>query len=184
VDARVSSCNRRWPPGRDLQADLGFWKVARIRSRNEKALARDCEAMGIPFYLPLYVKRARRRDNNKPRQSLLPLFPGYFPFVAREDHQRRLLETGRVAQIMEIPDQRRFVDDLLQIWKTLESGTAILGVESITPGQTVRIQEGPLAGMTGIVKEVRDQRSLLLAVEAFQMAVCVQIGRLAVEVIQ
>ncbi|HQH73806.1 MAG TPA: hypothetical protein PK360_17150, partial [bacterium] len=119
-----------------------------------------------------------------PRQSLLPLFPGYFPFVAREDHQRRLLETGRVAQIMEIPDQRRFVDDLLQIWKTLESGTAILGVESITPGQTVRIQEGPLAGMTGIVKEVRDQRSLLLAVEAFQMAVCVQIGRLAVEVIQ
>ncbi|MFB3788883.1 MAG: transcription termination/antitermination NusG family protein [bacterium] len=184
MNVRATSCNRRWPPGRTLEADLGYWKLARIRSRNEKALARDCEAAGIAFYLPLYIKRTRRRDNNKPRQSLLPLFPGYFPFVAREDHQRLLLETGRVVQIMEIPDQRRFADNLRQIWNTLESGTAILGVEPIAPGQNVRIKEGPLAGMTGIVKEVRGQHCLLLAVEAFQMAVCVQTGRLEVEVIQ
>lgn len=162
---------------------MGYWKVARIRSRNEKVLARDCEALGISYYLPLYIKRTRRRDNNKPRKSLLPLFSGYFPFVAREESHRLLLETGRVAQVMEVPDQRRFVDDLLQIWNTLETGTPILAVEPITPGQKVRIQEGPLAGMTGVVSEVRDECCLLLAVEAFQMAVRVRIERCEVEVL-
>lgn len=37
----------------DLDAVTHPWRVAHVRSRQEKTLARHCHERGIPFYLPL-----------------------------------------------------------------------------------------------------------------------------------
>lgn len=165
----------RWPEGRLLEDDLGHWKIAYVKPRNEKALARDCEQREIGFYLPLYVKRTRRRDNNKPRKSVAPLFPGYFPFVAKDDNQRKLLETNRIVNLIPVLDQQQFVDDMNRIRTALSSNVKILGVQPLEPGQTVRIKDGPLMGMTAVVKKMKSESCVMLTVDALQMAMCVQI---------
>jgi hypothetical protein len=52
------------------------WWVAKVKPRQEKAIAFDLIARSIDYYLPMFTKVVRRKDNNKPRKSILSLFPG------------------------------------------------------------------------------------------------------------
>lgn len=171
----------RWPRGKELSDDLGCWAVAHVLPRNEKALARECIKLNIGYYLPLYVKRARRRDNQKIRKSVLPLLPGYFPFVDRDRARLSIFETRRIVHILEVVDQAGFVRDLEAIRRVAASGLSILGIEQFAIGQLVRIKDGPLQGLTGIVREMKSPMRLLLNVEAVRLAVSVEIDSADVE---
>ncbi|RJP24085.1 MAG: hypothetical protein C4527_19375 [Candidatus Omnitrophota bacterium] len=173
----------RLPHDRSLSEDLGFWRIAHVKPRNEKALAQDCSRLEIGFFLPLYEKRIRRRDNNKPRKSLLPLFPGYVPFVDRENGKFQLYETNRVVNVLDVLDQERFVEDLTQVWQAITSG-APLGVgKTFTVGQKVMVKEGPLQGLVGVIMQTTNRQRLFLNVEEFHMAVSVELDREDVELI-
>ena len=69
------------PPARFPDRPIGEaelpWFVAHVKPRQEKAAADDCLRLGVEYYLPMFTRVTRRRDNNKPRKSVLPLFPGY-----------------------------------------------------------------------------------------------------------
>jgi transcription antitermination factor NusG len=171
----TNQCKLRWPDDRPIDDDKGFWKIAYVKPRNEKALARDCEEQQIGYCLPLYVKRVRRRDNNKPRKSTLPIFSGYFPFVNRDDNQQKLIDTNRVVNFISILDQEKFVFDLNQIIEAVSTDLPILGVKPIEIGKRVEILDGPLMGMTGIVDTIQNQECVSLSVDEFKMAVCIKI---------
>ncbi len=172
----------RWPMDRSLEQDLGCWRVAYTKPRNEKALARDCQRMGVAYFLPLYEKRSRRRDNNKPRKSIVPLFSSYLPFVDRDEGKYKLCETGRLVHVLPVLDQEGFVRDMAQVWQAVTSGAPLDLVQTIAVGQKLRIRTGPMEGAVGVVRQVRGRYRLLLNVEMFQMAVSVELDRSDVEV--
>jgi transcription antitermination factor NusG len=138
----------------------------------------------VGYYLPLYEKRVRRRDNNKARKSVLPLFPGYLPFVDRDGGKRRIYETKRVVQVLDVTDQEGFVRDLTQVWQAVTAGAQLGVVERFAVGQTVRVNGGPLQGLVGVIQGLRDHLRLLLNVEFFQMAVSVELDCADVEILQ
>ena len=173
--SQIGECVLRWPVGRPLREDIGCWRVAYLKPRNEKALARDCERMEIGFFLPLFEKRKRRDDTNKYRKSILPMFSSYFPYVNREANTRRIKETSRVVNILDVRDQEGFVRDLNQIWQAIASGSSIEKAPAYEAGQKVIVKNGPLQGLAGAIQETTKQRRLLLNVEAFQMAVSVEL---------
>lgn len=184
LSGRLEDYADRWPQDRSIEDDRGHWRVAYVKPRNEKALAIDCQQAGVPYYLPLYVKRSRRRDNNKTRKSVLPLFPGYFPFVDAEGGKSKLQQTNRVVHIIDIDDQDAFVRDLEQIRHAVNSGLAVEATAYIAEGQKVRVIEGPLQGLTGIVNRVDTNRSrLVITVDALKMAVEVELENESVETI-
>ncbi len=173
----------RFPHDRPLEEDAGYWKIAYLKPRNEKALARECENWGIGYYLPLYLKRVRRRDNNKPRKSILPLFTGYFPFVDRDDAKRKIVESGRIVNFVDVLDQDLFVQDLNQIWQAVQSGQELEPVQPIEVGQRVRIKEGPLQGVKGIVDQAKNAKHITLRVEMFNLYVKVNAGETEFEIL-
>ncbi len=179
--SKLGKYHIRWPADRPLEEDLGYWKVAYLKPRNEKALALECMNMEIGYYLPLYEKRTRRRDNNKPRKSIVPLFTGYLPFVDRDGGKRQICETKRVVTILEINDQKQFTEDLNQIWQAVTSGVPLGEPEPLRTGQKVVVKEGPLQGLVGVITEIYKQRRLILNVDAFRMAVSVELDREDVE---
>ncbi len=176
-------CHALWAPGQCSDSDLGDWRVAYTRPRHEKSLARECEMLGILYYLPIYEKRIRRRDNNKPRKSLLPLFPGYLPFVDRNGTSRAIHESGHVVTVLDVFDQRGFVRDLTQVAQVLASGLPIGRTEALVPGRSVRIADGPLCGMEGVIDKRKSSTRLLLHVEAFRSVVTVELDSHAVELL-
>jgi hypothetical protein len=117
----------RYPEFKPLEEDLGCWSVAHVKSRQEKAFAHDLVRAGIPYYMymPLVEKRTRRRDNNKIRKSLLPLFPGYIAIALPWDERDQAYKTHRLANMIPVEDQALFVKELDSIRQALESKCAL-----------------------------------------------------------
>jgi hypothetical protein len=109
-----------WPEGKTLQEFEGRWWVAHTKSRNEKALASDLANKGISYFLPMRwkVKKIRSRTT----KSLLPIFGGYLFFCGEERQRVETLKTNRVANLIDVADQRRLIEELSQIEHAIRAG--------------------------------------------------------------
>jgi transcription antitermination factor NusG len=151
------------------------WWVAKVKPRQEKAVAFDLINLSIEYYLPMFTKVVRRKDNNKPRKSILPLFSGYISFCAEKKRLREALSTGRLVNIIEIRHQRRFIDELSQIYSALEQGVNLEPFAEVYPAGThVFVNSGPLHGIQGVIYKIHNKNKLILSVEG--------LGRAAVSV--
>lgn len=166
----------RYPESRPLEQDLGSWAVAHVKSRQDKAFARDLARAGVPYYMPLVEKRTRRCDNNKLRKSLLPLFPGYIAVALPWEERDTAYRTHRLANLIPVEDQRLFVRELSAIRKALESDCRVELVPAFCPGQPVRVKAGPMLGMEGEVVDHRGQAVFVIRVQMFQQAIRVELN--------
>src|SRR5664279_3310179 len=112
-------------PEQPIASATAPWFVAHVKPRMEKAVADDCVRKTIEYYLPMVTKVTRRKDNNKPRKSVLPLFPGYICIAGNKEAYHTLYATGRIASIIEIKHQRKFIAELGQIYSVLEKGVVL-----------------------------------------------------------
>jgi transcription antitermination factor NusG len=161
----------RFPPDHPITEASGPWCVAHVKPRMEKALADDCVKRSIEYYLPLVTKVTRRKDNNKPRKSILPLFPGYLSFCGTKETFHELYRTGRIAAIIEIKHQKRFITEISQVYSLLEKGIPLEPCAiSLSTGQLVQVEAGPLRGVRGTVVTMKSQQRLILSVEGLGQA--------------
>src|SRR5262245_1990145 len=141
----------------DSEAARTDWWVLHTKPRTEKTLARKLLSNSVPFFLPVYSKRARQ--GNRTTTSYLPLFPSYL-FIAGDDATRRVaLETNYVVRTIPVVDRDRLVGDLSRIYKLMVSGVPMAPEDRLQPGQWVQITSGPLQGLEGklIRRGTRDQ---------------------------
>jgi len=171
----------RFPENALLGHNLGRWMVARVKSRNEKALARDLMEQGIGYYLPMYEKRVRRKDNNKIRKTVCPLFPGYVSVAGGNEERHKILSTGRVAGILDVDDQERFVKELVQVQTVLDSGIEIEVYKNLVPGNRVVVKTGPFANFEGTILESQGESRLIISVNMFRRAVAVTVDPVDLE---
>ena len=160
----------------ELPPDLFPWWVVHVRSRQEKLLARECSARGVPFYLPLREHR-NRRDPRR-RTSWLPLFPGYV-FVRGDAGRERLelLKTNLCVNVLPVPDQEELARDLVQVRRLQELGLPMRPLPELARGSLVRIAEGPFAGMTGRVESRKGKSRFVVSVRFIHRSVSVELDR-------
>lgn len=152
------------------------WWVAHVRSRQEKALARECRTRGVPFYLPLREHRSRR--DRRHRVSWLPLFPGYVFVRGDAEHERlEVLKTNLCVQILAVLDQDGLGHDLAQVRRLQETGLPLRAHPELGPGSVVRVSEGPFEGMTGCVTSVKGKERFVVSVRFIHRSVSVELDR-------
>ena len=166
---------QRYPEERPLSADAGKWKVAFLKSRREKHFASELKLRAIGYYLPLYVKRARRKDNGKERKSLLPLFPGYLAFVGGPDSLLKLQDNSDLVSVINVVDQSRFVRELDQIRTILDKNVTLRLHKGMAPGARVKVRSGALQGLEGVVVHDENESRLVVGIEMFAQSVSVKI---------
>ena len=167
----------RFPQGRPLAEDEGKWSVAHMKSRREKIFALELADEGIGYYLPLYEKRTRRRDNGKIRKSVMPLFPGYVALALGNRAFDSLFASRHAANILEVVDQKAFVKELSQIHRILEGNLPFEKHEKLFPGNKVRVRLGPFAGIEGVIIQKGKRTHLALSVEMFGQAISLNIEK-------
>jgi transcription antitermination factor NusG len=132
---------------------------------------------GYESYLPLY--RSKRRWSDRMVEKELPLFPGYV--FCRFDPQFRLpiLTTPGVISIISsgkaplpIPHA-----EIASIRTAIESGMLVLPCAYLREGERVRVLEGPLEGVEGILVRQKNQSRIVLSVEMLERSVAVEIER-------
>ena len=170
-----------WPEDRPISDFIGPWWVAHTKSRNEKALAQDFISKQISYFLPMSWK-IQRKHGRKIR-SLLPLFGGYVFFCGSENERIEALRTNRIANIIEVKDQRQLVDELTRIEVALHKGAPLEPHNYVKAGQRWRVKGGPLMGMEGIVIKTKATARLILQIDILGQAASMDIDIDTIEII-
>ena len=155
------------------------WRVAHVRSRQEKVLARHLLQKDVGYYLPQIDKNVQRAGRRF--VSHVPLFAGYVFFRGGAGARQTALRSNVVAHLIEVENQQRLQEELWQIRALQLAGASLIPVDELVPGDAVRVTGGAFAGYQGtVVRTARGDR-LLVAVSLLRKTVAVEFPRGAVK---
>ena len=151
------------------------WYGVRTRSNQEKLVAAILDSKGYEQYLPLY--RRRRRWSDRVVTIEVPLFPGYV--FCRFDIQRRLpvISTLGVVSIIGFGNDPEPIPDreIEAIERVLRSGAGAEPHPFLRVGQRVRVNQGALKDVEGILIRKKSDLRLVVSVSILQRSVSVEI---------
>jgi transcription antitermination factor NusG len=135
------------------------------------------ENAGYECYLP--TSKNTRQWSDRTKDVEVPLFPGYL-FCRMNPHNRLpVLMTPGVLQIVGVGKTPIPVEEeeIAAIQRVGKSGLPTMPWPYLEVGHVVRIEEGPLRGLTGIVQKIKSGLKLVLSVSLLQRSVAVEIDR-------
>jgi len=164
-----------------LGSDAGArnWYAVWTKSHCEQLVFDQLAARGFHVFLPK-VEAWSRRGGMRHRIPV-PMFPGYlflhhamdlnsYIEVLKTRELVRILGDGR-ERLAVVPDA-----EIDAIQKVVQAQLPALPYPYLREGQRVRITEGPLAGVEGILVHTKPNKGLLiLSIELFQRSVAVEV---------
>jgi len=158
----------------------GGWLVIWTESRAEKKVASRIAAQGMEVWLPTMTERHRWSD--RWREVVLPLFPGYLFARTGSAQLHRVLRTPGVLSVVKAGGKPAQLSDsfVSSLRHAIEYSDLVAGPVS-TPhdyevDDEVIVHEGPLAGLRGVVQQVRGARLLVVWVKEIGRGVAFTIG--------
>lgn len=157
------------------------WFVVWTESRAEKQVESRIAAKGLTPWLPKVTER--RKWSDRWQEVVLPLFPGYLFARGRMAQLTAVLRTPGVVTVVKSGAGRpAFLSDgfVSSLRHAIEhSGVPVAPVEDAiqySVDDEVVVREGPLAGLRGVVQEVRSGRRLVVWIEQIGRGVAFTIG--------
>jgi transcription antitermination factor NusG len=151
------------------------WFAIAVKPRHEKRVAYVLDTKGYETFVPLYKHRHRRVSGV--RDFDLPLFPGYV--FSRFDLLQRLpvVITPGVNRILGVGATPTPVDarEITSLRTALDKALSAKTLPFFHAGGKVRICQGPLQGVDGIVVLVRGTPRIVLSVTLLQRSVLVEV---------
>ena len=158
-------------------SQINPWFALQVKSRYENSVATHLAGKGYEWFLPLL--KSRRRWSDRIKEIEQPLFPGYV--FCRFDPLARLsiLITPGVIRIVGIGKAPVPIEEteITNIQTIVKLGLPSQPWPFLHVGTTVRIECGPLAGLEGILLELKGRHRLVLSVTLLQRSVAVEIDR-------
>lgn len=131
---------------------------------------------GYESYLPLYKAR-RIRANNIVVETPLPLFPGYV--FCRFDAKRRLpiLTTTGVISVVSFGKEPAPIPDeeIEAVMAVLRSGCGVEPCAFLREGQRVRVIQGSMLDLEGILVKKKNEARMVISVTMLQRSISVEI---------
>lgn len=157
----------------------GQWFVVWTAARAEKKVASRIAAQGMEQWLPTLTER--RRWSDRWRNVVLPLFPGYVFARGEVSQLHTLLRTPGVMTVVKDGEKAARLSDgfIGSLRKALEFGgleVAAVDAPDYVVGDRVEVREGPLAGLSGVIQEVKNGRRLVVWVREIGRGVAFTIG--------
>lgn len=159
----------------ELSEDSLPWHVARVRSRQEKILARHLLGQRVGFFLPLLKKEVRR--SGRLFVSHLPLFPGYVFFRGSAAERLAALRSHAIVNLLPVQDQRLLHQELANLWSIQQAGLPLVAHPYLGPGDAVEIVDGPFKGWTGTVLREKGRLRLVVSVTFLRQSVAAELDR-------
>lgn len=163
-----------------VRPDRYPWFAVRVKSSQELLAAQALRGKSYESFVPTYPQR--RRYSDRCVQVDRALFPGYV--FCRFDPFRRLpiLTTPTVQSIVSFNKVPHPVEEheIAALQQIVRSGLLAKPWPYLKAGQRIRIEEGPLSGVQGILCKEKGKDQLVVSVDLLQRSVSVQIERFAI----
>jgi transcriptional antiterminator RfaH len=109
------------------------------------------------------------------------VFTGYVFLFGTEEERVRSLTTNRVSRVLRVDAQEELLHDLSQVQQLIASDAPLTVERRLSAGRLVRIKQGPMAGLEGVVLSRRTRSRLLVAVRFLQQGVSIEIDDFLLE---
>ena len=136
-------------------------------------MARYLQAAGASYELPLIERVTMTRGRRS--RSLVPLFPGYVFLHSSMEGGYDAIATKRVSQVLEVPDQDSFIEQLEQVRLALAAEGALELYPFAVVGRRCRVTAGPFMGITGVVSERLGPSRLALQIDVLGSGAALEI---------
>lgn len=153
------------------------WLALAVKPQHERVTIQGLTGKGFETFLPLYWSTRRWSDRTKRLQ--MPLFPGYV-FCRFEPAKRvPVLRTPGVHSIVSFGLETVAVPEteIEQVRRMVSCGTEIEPWPFLKAGQRVRVHDGPLSGLEGLLVDIRNTLRVVVGIELLQRSVAVQLDR-------
>ncbi len=155
------------------------WYVIHTCCHHEFRVEERLRRLGVEVFLPHILEVRRWRDRKKTLH--IPLFPGYL-FIHND------LETNfQYYHILQLPGLVRILGEkgrpkpvprevIDSIKLAVSSDRPYYPCPNLLKGKWVRVVEGPLAGVVGIIREHKEKkRKMVIEVELFRRSMAVEL---------
>jgi transcription antitermination factor NusG len=153
------------------------WFAIVVKPRFDKAVARALEAKGYETLVPMY--RKYHIYGKRSKLTELPLFPGYV--CCRFDAHRTLpiVSTPGVVSLVGIRSVPVPLSEteITSLQAAIHAQVPAEPFPFLNAGQRVKITEGVLAGIEGIVLERKPKLRLVISITLLQRSVLLEIDR-------
>jgi transcription antitermination factor NusG len=151
------------------------WYALTVKPRHDKAVAHALEKKGYETLAPTY--RKRHVYGSRSKETDLPLFPGYVFCLVDVSKRLPVIVTPGVIQFVgagrsPIPIDETEISSLRQ---ALLAGAALQPYPYLQAGHRVRIEEGALAGVQGVVVSLKQGPRVVLSITLLQRSVLLEI---------
>ena len=170
-------------PSIDNSSNAHRWFAVRIREKFRNVAEQMLKAQAIEFFSPMTTERRQWSDRQK--TVSIPLFSGYLFCRFDPEFQLTIQRTLGVIDIVRTGQRLAEVDpaELEAVDRATRADQHAEGLPHLVTGQSVRVVEGPLRGMTGVLMEHKSQWKLVLSVTMMNRSVAVGIDRTQVEAV-
>lgn len=154
------------------------WYALYVKSRSEKKVAAELEAIEIEFYLP--IQKVLKQWSDRRKWVEVPLFRSYiFIHIELKDYYRVLQVFGAVKYITfegkavpipppQIEAIRYYLD---------EKDPENIENQKWEKGEKVEVISGSLAGLVGELVEVKGKNKVSIEIEAVNRTILIRIPR-------
>jgi transcription termination/antitermination protein NusG len=155
------------------------WYAVQVRPHREFSAATILFGKDVESFVPRY--KSIRKWSDRRVTLELPLFPGYIFCRFNVNRQMPVITTAGVMRIVgrKTGPVAIEAEEIEAIKKVENCGCEVLPHPFLESGDKVRIEEGPLAGLIGIVQRYKNQW-LILSLALVERSISVQLGNAAV----
>lgn len=150
------------------------WYAIQVRSGFEFATANILDSKGFDLFVPKY--KSKRQWSDRKVEYELPLFPGYIfcRFDARA--RRPIIITAGVVRIVGVGKTPVPLEDheIEAVQRVVHLGAKVQPHPFLTVGARVKVDEGPLAGLEGIVTGHKNRR-LILSIALVHQSISIEV---------
>jgi transcription antitermination factor NusG len=156
------------------------WLAVHTWSRHEKSVCEQLRSKQIETFLPLY--RSPKRWKNGLSGAQMPLFSGYLFVHIADDRRLAVLQTPGVSKFIGFQNRPAVIpnDEIAQLELAVKGGT-FTPHPFLTVGERVRVQSGPLEGLTGILVRDKKGERVVLSVDLLARSISVELDSVDVE---
>lgn len=161
--------------------DSGAWYAVYTKHQHEKTASNLLERKGFEVFLPLYHAQHRWRDRVK--VVSLPLFSCYVFLRTTLERKLDILRTPGIFWLVENAGHACAIPEaeIETVRRMAQSPAKIEPHPYLQCGDYVRVREGALTGIEGILTRVKNRYRVVVCVELLQKAVAVEVDLASLE---
>jgi transcription antitermination factor NusG len=157
------------------------WHALYTRHQHEKTVAEALFRKGHAVFLPLYG--TTRLWRNRPKQLLLPLFPGYVFIQGGMARPMDILSTPGIISLVNWSGAPAAIppEQIMAVRRMVENPYRVEPHEYLRCGDRVRVISGALQGMEGILLRIKGKSRLVVSMGLLGQSASVEMEESCVE---